>query len=58
MDVSYFVYWPIGSVQIFEKPAFVFRRVESESEKVNTLGWGRLPRVRDVMGHITQATGI
>ena len=32
MDVSYFVYWPIGSVQIFEKPAFVFRRVESESE--------------------------
>ena len=33
-------------------------RVDSESEKVNILGWGRLPRVGDVMGHITQATGI
>ena len=32
-------------------------RVESESEKVN-IGWGMLPRVGDVMEHITQATGI
>ena len=32
--------------------------VASESEKVSRLGWGRLPRVGDVMGHITQATVI
>ena len=41
-----------------EQRAGKLGRVESESEKVNTLGWGRLPRVRDVMGHITQSTGI
>lgn len=32
--------------------------VASESDIVSRFGWGRLPRVGDVMGHITQATAI